>query len=97
LKRSTQIGLFLVGTLGVTSASGYYLMNREPACRNNPDRTDQDCRHTGSSHWSSSSSSGRPLFGDTSTVRTPSTSAPSSSAQRSGFGAIGHALGLSGS
>jgi hypothetical protein len=102
VKRSTQIGLFLVGTLGVTSASGYYLMNRDEACRKNPDRTDQDCRHSGSSHGGSGS--GRPLFGSSSTSQTSSassrsssTSSQSSSAQRSGFGATGRALGLSGS
>jgi hypothetical protein len=95
MKRSAQIGMFLFGTLAVTSASGYYVMNREAACRNNPDN--QDCRRTGGSHWSSGYGSGRPLFADTSSARTPSPSAPSSSAQRGGFGAIGHSLGLSGS
>jgi hypothetical protein len=93
MKRSTQIGLFLVGTLGVTSASGYYLMNRNQACRQNPDRTDQDCRHSGTGHGGGS---GRPLFGSSS-MSPSGTSSPSSSAERGGFGATGRAVGLSGS
>jgi hypothetical protein len=92
MKRSTQIGLVVAGALGVTSASGYYLTHRNEACRQNPGRTDQDCRHSSSGHGS-----GRPLFGTSSTSQTSTTSSPSSpstSAERGGFGSTGRAIGL---
>lgn len=95
MKRSVQIGLVVVGALGVTSASGYYMAKRDEACQNKPDKTDQDCRHSGSGHSSSGHSSGRPLLGGSSTA--PSTSSPSSGAQRSGFGSTGQAIGGSSS
>ena len=92
MKRSTQIGLVVAGALGVTSASGYYLNQRDAACRKNPDGTNRDCGHSGSAHW------GRPLFGSSPTAQTPATSSlssPATSAERGGFGSTGRAIGLS--
>jgi hypothetical protein len=92
VKRSTQIGLVVVGALGVTSASAYYAKQRDEACRKGPDRAEQDCQHSGSGHGS-----GRPLFGGSSTSRTSgpsSTTSQSSGAERGGFGSTGRAVGL---
>jgi hypothetical protein len=36
MKRSAQIGLVVMGVLGATTASGYYLSGRDPSCLANP-------------------------------------------------------------
>jgi len=95
MKRSMKIGLIVAGSLGVTSASGYYLKQRDDACRRNPRATDQDCQHSG--HGSSGHGSGRSVFGTSSTSETSTPSSPSaqsSAAERGGFGSTGRVFGL---
>jgi hypothetical protein len=96
MKRSAQIGLLVMGTLGTTSAAGYFANNHDQACQqraaNNPQaQPSQDCRR---SVWNGSGSSsggyhsfysGNSSSGGTTTT-TSSPSGGSAPVQRGGFG-----------
>jgi hypothetical protein len=90
MKRSAKIGLVVMGALGVTVASGYWLDTRcDRQAKNDPQASpDSSCRHT-SSGWHSS------YGGHGSAPATkPSTSSPGTSTPaRGGFGSTGKGAG----
>ena len=89
MKRSMQVGLVVMGALGVTTAGGTYLANRGEECRQRPEQPCQSSRGGGGG--------GHAIFGPSSSApatspSAPGSSAPGSSAQRGGFGSIGHGI-----
>ncbi len=102
MKRSAQVGLLMMGAIGVGTASGTYVSHREQACRADPaNQGDPDgrCRHwyshSGSRGWFYSGNSG--TGGTTGRTGGSAVGLTSSSISRGGFGAIGHAMSSGGS
>jgi hypothetical protein len=82
MKRSAKIGLVVMGALGVTGASAYWLNNQcEARAPSNPQSTsDQGCRRP---LWSHSS------YGHGSSPAAKPSSPTGGTAERGGFGGIG--------
>jgi len=98
MKRSAQIGLLVMGTLGVTTASGVWSATHDQACDQRAQQAGQDqtCRR---SVWSSSGhgsgGGSRAIYGNSSSSNSvaPTTPASSPSAQRGGFGGFASRIG----
>jgi hypothetical protein len=96
MKRSAQIGLVVMGALGLTAAGGYQLLKSDEACRSPPGRpADQDCRRSGTSHSGSGSGFGR--TGSSSSPPSSTSTSHPAGAQHGGFGSTGHGIGSHGS
>lgn len=101
MKRSAQVGLLMMGAIGVGTASGTYVSNREQACRADPaNQEDPDgrCRHwyshSGSHGWFYSGSS---RSGSTSARTGSAVGLSGSGVSRGGFGSTGHGISSGGS
>jgi hypothetical protein len=90
MKRSAQIGLVVMGALGVTVASGYWLDARcDRQAKNDPQASpDRSCRHT-SSGWHSTYGGGHGSAPATKPSSSPGTPTPA----RGGFGSTGKGAG----
>jgi hypothetical protein len=89
MKRSAQVGLVVMGALGVTVASGYWLNAQcESQARSDPQASPNSCRH--SSGWHSSYGG----HGSTTTPAAKPSSTPGTpTAARGGFGSTGKGFG----
>ena len=102
MKRSAQVGLLVMGALGVSAAGGAYISQREQACRADPaNQADPDARcgrsstSSGGHGWSYSGRSTTGTGGTTGRSGGTATLA-TTTVSRGGFGSTGHGLGGSG-